>query len=48
MSQANNPPTPPSDEQQLPTLAELRERAEKLDEEIRKHLEALKNGGSSR
>jgi hypothetical protein len=51
MSQANNPPKPPSDEQPVPSLAELNERAKKLDEEVRRHLEALKkgkNGGSSR
>jgi hypothetical protein len=31
---------------ELPTLAELRERKEKLDEEVRRHLEALEQGGS--
>ena len=34
-------------EQQEPTLAELRERAKKLDEEVRKHLEALAKMGKA-
>jgi dsDNA-specific endonuclease/ATPase MutS2 len=34
--------------QQLPTLAELRERAKKLDEEVRRQLESLKKKDGSR
>jgi hypothetical protein len=49
VSQANNEQQQQQPPQQLPTLAELRERAKKLDEEVRRHLELLKKqGGGSR
>lgn len=44
---ASPQPTSPEEadaDQDVPTLAELRERARKLDEEVRRHLEALAGG----
>jgi hypothetical protein len=41
------PASPGGQEQREPTLAELRERAKKLDEEVRKHLEALSKMGKA-